>query len=311
MEKNIIYSKNFEIYDEKKTKLFLSIINKDVQFIMKIMNPHSDLFYWTYNSNYKDLIIAFPILTGCDSLLEISEFLEESIKNHDYRLELNDIGLNLTINFKPFKKKLKFDFHPNEKIESKPMFFEIWNLLIKMAALIPEPFEMDSSILLEKDLSIISNWINPNKIIKLNLLYKGKDHGFDAEVFHAKCDGRAPTLILVESHLRKRFGGVTYAPWDDCSEDKKDENSFLFSLSDYFRYKKRKENSTIFCRRNYGPTFGRYDSKYHLFIAVKCHKNFLSSSELENHGNIPFNTTLAGYHHFAVIALEVYQITIV
>ena len=52
--------------------------------------------------------------------------------------------------------------------------------------LMQKPFFMDSDILYEDDLKTIGNWINPNKTIKLTLLFSAKNDGCDSNIFHKK-----------------------------------------------------------------------------------------------------------------------------
>ena len=65
---------------------------------------------------------------------------------------------------------------------------------------------------------------------KLTLLYRGSRDGMTPAAFHKRCDGKSPTLTLVQAHGRV-FGGYTTAPW--CSPDFRARgrcaDSFLFA----------------------------------------------------------------------------------
>jgi hypothetical protein len=49
---------------------------------------------------------------------------------------------------------------------------------------------------------------------KLELLYQASLDSFKANVFHAKCDNKGPTVVLAISKVhRKIFGGYTNLSW--------------------------------------------------------------------------------------------------
>ena len=73
-------------------------------------------------------------------------------------------------------------------------------------------------------------WINKGTDIKATLLYKGTKNGFEASMFHDKCDGKGPNVVFVKSKLGKRFGGYT-SQWKKGGEYHEDSAAFLFSLS--------------------------------------------------------------------------------
>jgi len=62
------------------------------------------------------------------------------------------------------------------------------------------------------------NWLGKEllkeaRMLGKRLLIKSQD-GMSGEQFHAKCDGRGPTLIVVETKCGSVFGGFTSRPWD-------------------------------------------------------------------------------------------------
>jgi hypothetical protein len=44
---------------------------------------------------------------------------------------------------------------------------------------------------------------------RFSLLWRGSRNGFDAADFHGRCDGRAPTLTLIQDKKGNIFGGFT------------------------------------------------------------------------------------------------------
>lgn len=71
-------------------------------------------------------------------------------------------------------------------------------------------------------------------IRRMELLYRGTEHGFTAESFHKRCDDQIPTttLTFVKSDMGLVFGGFTSVPWSsDHYRDYPDESAFIFSVT--------------------------------------------------------------------------------
>jgi len=164
------------------------------------------------------------------------------------------------------------------------------------------------------------------------LLYRASKNGFNAEHFHAKCDGHRNTLTIVETQggVPYVFGGYTSETWSSLGEWKTDKNAFVFSLINK-RNKpvkisvdtlvgvgkggtKRSQNDAIYCSSNYGPTFGR---GHDLYIASDCNRNDNSYSYLGYtyrhtkyaQGSNEARTLFAGSLNFKVNEIEVYTQT--
>jgi len=84
---------------------------------------------------------------------------------------------------------------------------------------------------------MISKQLNKNIILKR--IYSARFDGFQAEIFHKKCDNKGPTLTLIKNEYDFIFGGYAYLSWN--SKDMyggtvfrrfcNDVNAFLFQLS--------------------------------------------------------------------------------
>ena len=94
---------------------------------------------------------------------------------------------------------------------------------------------------------------------KWKLLYRASEHSFGVGQFHARCDRKPNTLVIIKSTNGNVFGGYTEQDWSGNSY-KNDLNAFIFSFAN-------KENrplvmkcewpeNAIFASVNYGPTFG-------------------------------------------------------
>jgi hypothetical protein len=106
---------------------------------------------------------------------------------------------------------------------------------------------------------------------KWTLLYRGSEHGFRAQNFHERCDGKPNTLTIIQSKEEsgfpsRIFGGFTPVRWESEGNTKGEIEgaaSFLFNLNPAdgsgprkYPLKINHKNEAIFCRDNAGPSFG-------------------------------------------------------
>eukprot|EP01022_Parablepharisma_sp_SALTPOND_P028300 TRINITY_DN706_c0_g1_i1.p1 TRINITY_DN706_c0_g1~~TRINITY_DN706_c0_g1_i1.p1 ORF type:complete len:482 (-),score=43.01 TRINITY_DN706_c0_g1_i1:9971-11296(-) len=161
------------------------------------------------------------------------------------------------------------------------------------------------------DKAWLSSWIlggRTAKLIELELIYKGTKDGFGAADFHAKCDGKAPTLVLI-SAAGKTFGGYTTQPWAGPSPGvfKEDANAFTFSLSKKVKCGIQAEKRQMAVRHSAdtGPAFGAMEIS-------------ISDNNTESHATGGSTYILPGEHDpkmfyadnesFRVNEVEVYRI---
>eukprot|EP00483_Globobulimina_turgida_P006419 UN06429 len=64
------------------------------------------------------------------------------------------------------------------------------------------------------------------------LLYRGSENKYSAHKFHELCNGKAPTLVIVQSDFGNIFGGYTTVKWrsNPGKDGGKDLNAFLFLI---------------------------------------------------------------------------------
>ena len=154
---------------------------------------------------------------------------------------------------------------------------------------------------------LLKSWIEPNKKIKAELLYRLTKDGESFEIFHKLCDGQKPNLILVKSKKGFKFGGFTFENWENCNEGKwkKDNKSFLFSLDLNKRYfqKDKNTNDNIYCLNIFGPCFS-YDLAFKCKDMKKCTSwgkmTYLENKEMTHYEN----------NNFDVEEVEVFKIII-
>ena len=112
----------------------------------------------------------------------------------------------------------------------------------------------------------IKKWINSNKNIKAELLYKKSRDGDQISKFHELCDNKGPTLTLFQTE-DGNIGGI-YAPlsWDNHTGWKKDLDTFMFNLNKSEKYKKIKNDCSIYVTKDCSPwtyAFG-FNSTYQM-----------------------------------------------
>ena len=115
---------------------------------------------------------------------------------------------------------------------------------------------IDSSIIYTKE----ENNFIIDSIGKQNLefekIYKMSVDG-DREAFHKKCDNQGPTLCLFKIKDKDiRYGGFASVSWDTNSNEKRDQNAFIFSINKKKMFKSTNYDSSIYCSPSYGPFFG-------------------------------------------------------
>jgi hypothetical protein len=105
--------------------------------------------------------------------------------------------------------------------------------------------------------------LNEFKDQEWTLLYRGSRYGFRSSDFHAKCDNRSNTLMLIETTKGFIFGGFIPVSWDSSSQWKSDntKKSFVFTLKNPSNSESRKflisnTSDAIYCYWSYGLGFG-------------------------------------------------------
>ena len=146
-----------------------------------------------------------------------------------------------------------------------------------------------------------------NKKITLNLLYKATADSDKASAFHEKCDEAQCSLVLIETDKGKRFGGFTTSSWSGECIEKRDEDSFIFSLNKMKIYENIPGELAIGCYPNYGPIF--------LGCQIRIYDNAFSKGGTTFEKGLNFNTQedyelTDGERTFNVKEIEVYEVII-
>ena len=132
----------------------------------------------------------------------------------------------------------------------------------------------DASVIARFGTVLTTEWL-PGKAVG-DCLYRGSVHGMTPGAFHARCDGKGPTLMLTRADKGGRvcvFGGYTSASWRsrvDEDGSPRDEwvpcgDAFLFSVVGphcsvvQFPLKPGMERKAMASSADWGPRFGVSD----------------------------------------------------
>ena len=170
----------------------------------------------------------------------------------------------------------------------------------------------DSSIITTIDpVKQLHAWVKEvdTKDQKFKLLWKGSRDGFAASKFHSNCDGKGPTLTVIQSTDGVIFGGYTALSWDlppSSNYYHQDNTAFIYSITK--GYKVSKQNNTghsIRCHSSYGPKFG---SGWDIIIRDNCNTSN-SCDCTPSTWTLPSGEKfLSGNKDFTVKEIEVYSV---
>ena len=232
------------------------------------------------------IYISIPIENV--KIKEILFVVNEIIKNDSEKInELFSIISNMKQEIKEFKEKINNNDEINNlKEENKKIKEENISLKEKMQEFllyIPDLKEIKAILETEKIINLdskiiedninynktLKNWINPNKKIKSELLYRMSRDGIEYSTFHKLCDNKGPTIILVKLIDGDILGIYTPINWDINGSWKSDTDMFAFSLTENNKSNKNYENNYgILCKSNFGPfsLFLQFNNKFKMDI---------------------------------------------
>ena len=288
----IEYESEFDINYLKKVKLFA--IYDSIDECLDEIFLGIDINKNKINENTNNIILTIPLINT--KFKEIIFELKEKEKNDKQKIEELFTIINLQ------QKEIVYLKNENNNFKEKINKIEndIKDLLqFKKDIMETNSISIDSNII-NNNISYkksLKNWINPNQSIKLELLYRLTKDGDSISTFHNKCDNISPTLVLAESLDGYKFGGYTTCTWDIKGSEKKDGETFLFSLNKNQKFVKKfnqHNNRNIYSgNSNYGPLFGFYDLYFYNSMKI-CYSykgsqySFLNDKDLANNKDDSF-----------------------
>lgn len=173
-------------------------------------------------------------------------------------------------------------------------------------------FNESKIIINEEDKKNLVDWISSKgDISEIKLIYRATENGDDSESFFKKCSNMGPTISLIKTKDKRRFGGFSKAEWTDQRGRIKlrDENAFLFSLDNKKKYNVIKPDIAISCYPEaYTLVYGNKDDRY----GVRLFSHFLSKKNYENLSSgvydVPSDKCLSGSNKFEIEDVEVFQV---
>ena len=344
-EKQLNFKSEIEIISNKNNNFSVSFYANSYSFLeIKSIQKNDLLENSFYNKFSTDTIKENKYFYQFDDMKEICNELSERIKMKEIKLIENNDNIIIVISLPSSKiKEITFQLNKNIKTEKEQInnltkiVFELKNEINELKTIVnnqrTEIDELKNQIKtwvdykIEKEnkkryLSInsliinnnkeynrrLKEWINPNKIIKSELLYRLSRDGEEFSKFHELCDNKGPTLTLFEVEDGNKGGIYTPLSWDSNSQWKKDMETFLFNLNKNAKYKKIRNDNSIYCYNNHGPYvdyFGFYSDKMKKIDHYGSNINnyFEKGSEI-----LPNNTSNLQY--FNVKEVEIYKIMI-
>ena len=307
--KNVIPQKNFKkIYslDNVQTNKYFLICETINEIYDEILNQISQNEAGVkIIEKMNNLILTIPLNTK--KIKECSFEIDEVANNTNGQIsELYTIVNQLTNEVKTLKEKNKELEEKNKKFEDRNKALENRVEEIEKLLLLPYKEKLKEDLQRQNDLNKIKEWISPGKDIKFDLLYKKSRDGRSTKNFHAHCDNKGKTLILIETTEGRKFGGVTYDDWNTNGNWRTNSNDFVFSLDLNKKYNFIGKSCTTVGDLNYGFAFG-YSRTEQVDICFNngaleegisnSSPSFKTNNELNN-GNEKFKTK----------EIEVYQI---
>ncbi|CAB4431014.1 unnamed protein product [Rhizophagus irregularis] len=188
----------------------------------------------------------------------------------------------------------------------------------------PRQLKIDSAIIQPKHIAIFAGLIDKREYThyipyKFNLLYCANRDGNTAAAFHAKCDNKGATIVVVKIQNSEQIvGGYNPLYWKSTGGWNATKDSFIFSFTNRNNLQTVKVgyindgyyDNAIYSNSNCGPRFG---GGYDLFLHDNYNgnnytwamNNPISYSKID----VPANYTSDGnYKCFDVENYEIFQV---
>lgn len=264
----------------------------------------------------------YDISLGKDKKCVYFKIKSELFDNDEVILEIPEEGINSNIKSEIESLKVSISEQTeviNKKIKEINNYFS--DILIdkkqKKEEVAKKSF-YGTSILNEEEKILISKWIDPNKIIRFNLLYNSSKDSVSYSYFHDYCDNAFPLIVIINDNSGRKFGGYSTQSFRQPTNGNyycRAPGSFLFSLTNKQKYDLTDENSVyaIYRYNSYGPCFGYHSSGtnyYDLYISQSCNSSSYYCYCYKNVYNTGSTNLLgqSGQTSFLVSSYEAYQV---
>ena len=312
-------------------KMFPLDISLSIDNIIFQLQEKYCLYYYQKQLSFQQFLNLHKYFRFFDNLSEIYDDLinnKADIKIKDVKSDKISLLLKVKVNKNDYEINFELDKKEFDKIKDIDIILYNYNMMKKELDELKNKYNLndndynlfDDSLWLKNNNKFINlikegikHQLNKN-IINTRLIYKYSKDGSKIDIFHQKCDGISNTLVIGESEHNRIFGGFTTQKWDSNSESKKDDYAFLFQLNDMKIYYAIKGKGGIFCRNDFGATFGNNE---HFCFCFQDNMNKGLNREDENNNNIGFdyygnkNRILEGNHTFNLKDYEVFELLLI
>ena len=292
----------YEKINKDKEEIKLKIQNIFTK-IRNTLNDREDELLFEVDKKYGDAYINENIIKDSEKLPEkiksslengktineklneenkLNIFINDCINIENNINEINSINENITkckilseikIKFSPSEENEVQNFIKTIKTFGQIIFNEISESIYYIVS---NNILIDSNIIKNKcELAQINDGIKHqlNKNIKkINLLYRCSRDGDSISSFHKNCDNHSNLLFLIETKENRKFGGFTSLRYSQKGGYSRDDNAFIFSLTNKENYYIIK-GKTALCLDNRGIIFGQTSnngSEFHISNSEPC-----------------------------------------
>jgi len=134
-------------------------------------------------------------------------------------------------------------------------------------------------------------------------LFIASEDGDTAPQFHAACDDKSPTVVIIETTTGNVFGGYTDVAWSSANSWASSSNTFLFRLRpimQHYDLKVGQEGRAIYRHVNYGPTFGAGHDIHIASSALESTSSYTNGGNSYNFPSYPNYQLNDGVKNFKV-----------
>ena len=301
--------------------------NSKINIFVEKLNDFPILYY-ELNTSLEELYEKDENLSIFNSIKRLIHGIKTCLESEKYSFSENEFNFILTIENDFFEDKKANIEIPIKEQDLKIQINSLTKIISELKKEINE-FKMNkpnkelkikiakesitnSAFLNDEDKVLLSEWIDPVKVIRFSLLFSTNLEGTSSSsTFHCYCDGAFPTITVVYDTNGRKFGGYTSQSWSESkvgSSYCRDEFAFIFNLSNKQKYEltNKFDASAIYKYNSCGPTFGGGND---LCIANSCTGN-TSSYVNKNSYNTGNYNLLGGSSStsFQVRYYEVYKV---
>ena len=323
IEKRIISDKNNEFL-----VIFQSQSNSEIH--IKALQSNN-LFQKVYSNIFPlEIIKKNKYFYQFDNLKEICEELTERIEKEIITLYEKNTCVIISIPLPSSKiKEIIFELNEYAKKNDKEIIDEIIPLINEQKnGIVIQTYKWIKRIkkwififILDLDGLIIDNnnyntslknWINPNKKIKANLLYRLSRDGPEISTFHQLCDNKGKSITLFHLKEGNKIGFFINDSFDISDKWKIDRNSFIFNLEQNKKYKKKEGllsiSSTFYCGDICGPNVNGLGCNDYQKLNIIFFSSILLGNVFENGSTILPSISIK--KEYELNELEIFQIII-